>query len=59
MLALGWILTDWSVPVFLAVAVPTVALFCVFFLPRSQALWVGIEYATDVANGEEWARPRP
>jgi hypothetical protein len=30
----------------------------VLFLPVAQALWVGIEYATDLAGGEPWAALR-
>jgi len=55
---LAWLLTDWSTPVFLAVAVPLVLAFCALFLPLSQTLWVAVEYATDAVNGEEWVRPR-
>ncbi len=56
MVALVWVLTDWDVTTFLAVSVPLVLLFSFWFLPCAQALWVAIEFATDVANGEEWAR---
>jgi len=59
LIGLAWIFTDWSVPVFLAVSLPLALVFCFAFLPVSQALWCGIEYVTDVANGEDWARPRP
>jgi uncharacterized protein (DUF983 family) len=51
-------LDDLSTPAFLAVGLPLVLVFSWLFLPRSMALWVGIEYATDVSNGETWARPR-
>jgi uncharacterized protein (DUF983 family) len=56
MILLGWTMTDWSVATCLAVSIPVILLFSYWFLPRAQALWVGIEYATDVANGEEWTR---
>ena len=52
---LGWVLTDWSTPVFLAVAVPPLFYFCLWFLPVAHALWVGVDYVTDAANGEKWA----
>ena len=54
----GFLLTDWTLPVFLLVALPLAVAFCVWFLPRSMALWVAVEYMTDLANGESWARPR-
>jgi len=57
--AVIWILADWSVALSVGVSLPLVGLFCYGFLPVSQALWVGVEYATDVHNGEEWVRPRP
>ena len=58
MLAAGFLLTDWSIPVFLAVALPLMFAFCWFFLPRSMGLWVGVEYMVDVSNEEEWVEPR-
>ncbi len=42
----------------IAVGLPLVLAFCAFFLPRSMALWVAVEYATDVGNGEPWVAPR-
>ena len=51
--------TDWSTPVALGVGFVLVALFAVLWLPRSMALWVAVEYATDVHNGETWTSPRP
>jgi uncharacterized protein (DUF983 family) len=51
--------TDWSVRAGLLVGVPLVLLFCYAFLPVSMAFWAAVEYATDVSNGEAWARPRP
>ena len=56
LILLGWTVTDWGIGTFLAVSIPLVLVFSYWFLPRAQGLWVGIEYATDVANGEEWAR---
>lgn len=50
--------TDWRPALQIAVGLPLVVAFCALFLPRSMALWVAIEYATDVSNGEAWARPR-
>ncbi len=53
-----WIFFDWSVVRSLVVGVPLVALFSVLFLPLSMALWVGVEYATDVGNREDWTQLR-
>jgi hypothetical protein len=50
--------TDWSTPVALSVGVACVCLFAYLWLPYAIALWVAIEYATDVHNGERWASPR-
>jgi uncharacterized protein (DUF983 family) len=59
LLAAAWIwLEDPTTPLFLWVALPLVVVFSWFFLPRSMALWVGVEYSTDLANGERWARFR-
>lgn len=54
----AWLWTDWSAPVFISIAVPVVALFCVLFLPFSQTLWAAVEYATDAVNDEDWVEPR-
>jgi uncharacterized protein (DUF983 family) len=51
-----WIAFDWSVARYLAVSVPLVLVFCVGFLPVAQAIWVGVEYQTDLSNSEPWAR---
>lgn len=59
LVGLGWIFTDWSTPVFLAISVPLILVFSAWFLPVSQAFWVGVEYATDASNGEPWVRPVP
>ena len=60
LLLLFWIFwTDWSEGFFLAIAMPLVLAVCVAFLPISMALWVAVEFAVDVSNGEDWARPRP
>jgi uncharacterized protein (DUF983 family) len=58
LIGLAWVLTDWSTAVFIAVAVPLVLVFSALVLPLCQAFWVGIEYLTDVGNGESWIRPR-
>lgn len=50
--------TDWTSGVALSVSVPVVVAFCYGFLPLSMALWTAVEYVTDVANREWWARPR-
>lgn len=54
----AWVFTDWGTPLFILVATPTVLLFSVLILPLCQAFWVGIEYVTDVGNGESWIKPR-
>lgn len=51
LLALIWLLTDWSVGTQMAVALPLIALFSLGALPVSKGLWVGVEYHTDVATG--------
>ncbi len=55
---LVWFGTDWGLGASLAVGLPLVAVFCVLFLPYSQALWTAIEYSTDAANREAWVQPR-
>ena len=52
-----WFATDWSTGVALAVGVPLVLSVSFLFLPYSMALWVAVEYLTDVHNREPWARP--
>ncbi len=50
--------TDWGLAVQLAVSIPVVVAFCIAFLPWSQAIWAGVEFATDCINREEWGRLR-
>ncbi|MFN0006598.1 MAG: DUF983 domain-containing protein [Planctomycetota bacterium] len=50
--------TSWSPAVAITVGLALHFVFAAWFFPRSMALWVAIEYATDVQNGEWWARPR-
>ena len=57
-IAAVWLGTDWGPWVSIAVGVPLVAAFCYAFQPYSMALWVAVEYLTDVGNREPWARPR-
>ena len=57
-IAVLWTGFDWSVARYLAVSVPLVAGFCFAFLPIAQSLWIGVEYATDVSNGEPWVDVR-
>jgi len=57
-IGLLWWLFDWSTLRFVLTAVPIVAVFCALFLPVSQALWVGVEYVTDLESREPWARLR-
>jgi uncharacterized protein (DUF983 family) len=56
-IALVWLGTDWGVVRSIAVTLPVVALFCFAFLPYSQALWVAVEFVTDVINAEPWVAP--
>ena len=53
-----YLATDWSPALGLAVGTPLVLAFCYGALPLSMALWTAVEYLTDVANREWWARPR-
>lgn len=47
-----WILTDWAAWTKIAVAVPVIVLFALWALPFSKAVWVAVDYYTDVATGE-------
>lgn len=53
-----WVFTDLGAWGGFAVGAPIVLAFCYGFLPLSMALWTAVEYLTDVASGEWWARPR-
>jgi uncharacterized protein (DUF983 family) len=53
-----FLLTDWSVKTGLLVGAPVVAFFAFFTYPRAMALWVAIDYWTDLQNGAAWAKPR-
>jgi hypothetical protein len=58
-LAIGlFLLSPWSPAVSIAIGLALHFVFAAWFFPRSMSLWVAIEYATDVQNGEWWARPR-
>jgi uncharacterized protein (DUF983 family) len=58
-IAIGLFLgTSWSTPVALSVGLALHLAFAAWFFPRSMSLWVAVEYATDVQNGEWWAKPR-
>ena len=50
--------TSWSLRTMIAVGLALHFAFAAWFLPRSMAIWVAVEYATDVGNGEWWAKPR-
>jgi uncharacterized protein (DUF983 family) len=50
--------TSWSVATALAVGLAIHFAFAAWFFPRSMSIWVAVEYATDVGNGEWWAKPR-
>jgi uncharacterized protein (DUF983 family) len=58
LVAIVWLCTSWSTTTSLLVSVPILVVFTYWFLPRSMALWTSTEYATDVFNGESWAKPR-
>ena len=53
-----WWSFDWTTTRFVLTSVPVVLVFSAFFLPVAQAVWVGVEYATDLAGGEPWATLR-
>jgi uncharacterized protein (DUF983 family) len=57
-LALQW--TDWSAGAQVAFALPLLAALSLLSLPLSKGLWIGLEYYTDVMQGEteseEYAR---
>lgn len=55
---LFWWLFDWTPLVFVLVTAPLVLAFCVGFLPFAQALWVGVEYTTDLEGSEPWVELR-
>ncbi|HEX6886207.1 MAG TPA: DUF983 domain-containing protein [Planctomycetota bacterium] len=55
---LFWWRFDWSVRTYVLVLVPLVVAFSALFLPMAQALWVGVEYLTDLEGGEPWTRLR-
>jgi len=50
--------TSWTVATALAVGLAIHFAFAAWFFPRSMSIWVAVEYATDVGNGEWWAKPR-
>lgn len=47
-----WLGTDWGPLTSIAVSVPVVIGFCAWFLPKAMALWVAVEFLTDVGNGD-------
>lgn len=49
--------TDWGVVTSLAVTVPVVVAFSYWFLPKAMALWVAVEFLTDLSNRDPWAAP--
>ena len=55
---LFWWAFDWTPLVFVLVTAPLVLGFCAFFLRVAQALWVGVENATDLQSHEPWAELR-
>lgn len=55
---LVWALTDWGAGTALALTVPVTVAFCYACQPYCMALWVAVDYLTDLSNGEWWAKPR-
>jgi len=55
---LFWWAFDWTALAFVSVTAPLVVGFCALLLPYAQAVWVGVEYLTDLEGGEPWARLR-
>ena len=55
---LFWWAFDWTPRVFVLVTAPLVLAFCVVLLPLAQAVWVGVEYATDLHSREPWVELR-
>ena len=53
-----FLLTDWSVSTGLMVGIPIVIAFAFFSYPKTVALWVAVEYWTDLKNGEPWTKLR-
>src|SRR5262245_572140 len=51
---LFWYAFEWTTLEFVLVTTPLAFLFCTFFLPVAQAVWVGVEYATDLQSREPW-----
>lgn len=49
-----FLLTDWGPGVSIAVGLPLVIGFSYWFLPKAMALWVAVEFLTDLANHEPW-----
>jgi len=52
LLALTWLLADWSPMLTVAVGLPIVALFSLLMLPVAKSLWVALDYLTDLRTGE-------
>lgn len=55
---LFWWRFDWTPLAFVLVTAPLVLAFSILALPWCQALWVGVEYATDLEGREPWAELR-
>lgn len=56
--AVAMFLMGLSVTIGLIVGFAAIGLFCLWFLPYSKAIWVAVEYSTDVSNREDWVDPR-
>lgn len=52
-----WVFTDWSPTFSIAVCAPLTALFSLWFLPYSKAIWVSVDYLIDVFSGESTPLP--
>ena len=46
--------TDWGLALSLTVALSVIVVFSYWFLPKASALWVAIEFLTDIGNREAW-----
>ncbi len=58
LVVLMYFFTDWGKAVALPVGLSLTLIFCVLCMPFAMVFWVGVEYFTDLRNGEKWAKPR-
>jgi len=55
MVGIIFIFTDWTPAFSIPFGLTILALFGYWLLPKTTALWVCIEFMTDVGNREKWA----